>query len=199
MWRRSVRSGLRLVTSGLWLGASVNRGTEPLPRAPYVTRGLIIVDRALGANPATCSSRHLTFHLFHSYISSIQSLRPQGLFLLFCTKALSSFLFWCVLGQYRLRAWGSNITRELLASLVAIRVGHRDSHVDASCTHVDCPGLSSIAFVMFNINPNFFSEWLLLSGDIQIKCLMSVNNSVLIIMASTCTRTVLSWVLTRTT
>ena len=48
---------------------------------PYVTRGLGVVDRTLGACPVfTRSSRHLTSHLFHSYtrISTTHSLRPQA-------------------------------------------------------------------------------------------------------------------------
>ena len=107
-WRRTLWLGLRL-------GASVSRGIAPLPRAPFVTRGLDV--RTLGACPVTCSSRHLTSHLFHSYISTIYSLRPRG---------FAFFSFLCVLGQYRLRAWALKKTKELLVSLDAIRVG---SHI----------------------------------------------------------------------
>ena len=45
---------------------------------PYVTRGLGVVDRTVGACPITCSPTHLTSHLFHSYISTTHSLRPQA-------------------------------------------------------------------------------------------------------------------------
>ena len=54
-WRRTVWLGLRL-------GASVSRGIMPLPRAPFVIRGLDV--RTLGASPFIYSSRHLTSHLF---------------------------------------------------------------------------------------------------------------------------------------
>ena len=55
-----------------------------------------VVDRTVGACPITFSSRHLTSNLFHSYISTTHSLRPQACIISFC-----------FLGQYRLRAWGS--------------------------------------------------------------------------------------------
>ena len=51
---------------------------------PYITRGLCVVDRTVGACPMTCSPRHLTSHLFHSYISTTQSLRPQACIISFC-------------------------------------------------------------------------------------------------------------------
>ena len=101
------------------LEATVEHGdSAPIPRSfpspsSYVTRGmgaLGVVDRTLIAFPATCSSRHLTSHLSHSYIS-IHSLHSHW-----------PFPFWCVLSQSRLRAWGSKTTREW-TSWVAIRVG----------------------------------------------------------------------------
>ena len=55
----------------------------------YITRGLGVVDCTLGACPSTCSPRHLTSHLSHTHISTIHSLRPQGL------NFVPSFLF-CV-------------------------------------------------------------------------------------------------------
>ena len=81
------------------LEATVEHGdSAPIPHAtpsigPYVTRGLCVVDRTLGACPATCSSRHLTFHFSHTYIST-RSLHSHWL-----------FPFWRVLGLSRLRAW----------------------------------------------------------------------------------------------
>ena len=85
----------------------------------YVTRGLCVVDRTVGACLITCSPRHLTSHLFHSYISTTHSLRPQA--------CIISFL--CVLGRYRLRAWVIRQRESHRHRLVAIRVGQdRDSH-----------------------------------------------------------------------
>ena len=109
MWRQRLApcigtSGLRLGTSGLRFSALVNRGTAPLPLCSYITRGLVVVDLTLGVCPFTCSSRHLTSHPFHSYISSTHSFRPQG-------PVFYSFL--CVLFLFRLRAWGSRTTREV--------------------------------------------------------------------------------------
>ena len=88
----------------------------------YVTLGLVVVDRTLRACPVTCSSRHLTSRLFHSYISTAHSLHPQ---------ACASFSL-CVLGQYRLRAWPPGVLRQRESHrLVAIRVGQdRDTIIE---------------------------------------------------------------------
>ena len=77
---------------------------------PYVNRVQGVVDRTVGACPITCSPKHLTYDLFHSYISTTHSLHPQGLCISF---------FCVILGRYRLRAWGSKTTRS--HRLVAIR------------------------------------------------------------------------------
>ena len=79
---------------------------------PYVTRGLDVVDRTLGACHVTGGSRHLTspFTLIYSYKHSFSSITL-------------TIPFWCVLGRSRLRAWGSNTTRgsSTSATWVAIR------------------------------------------------------------------------------
>ena len=83
---------------------------------PYVTRGLCVVDCTVGACPITWSPRHLTSHLFHPYISTTHSLRPQA--------CIISFYVFSV----RLRACRVLRQRES-HRLVAIRVGQdRDSH-----------------------------------------------------------------------
>ena len=65
---------------------------------PYVTRGLRVVDRTVGACPITCSPRHLTSHLFHSYISTTHSPCPQACVISFpCDFSVSqatSLGFW---------------------------------------------------------------------------------------------------------
>ena len=67
---------------------------------PYVTRGLVVVYRTVGACPITWSSRHLTSHLFHSYtrISTTHFLRPQACVISFqCDFSVSqatSLGFW---------------------------------------------------------------------------------------------------------
>ena len=92
------------------LGACCRSTGAPLPFCSYVTRGLCVVDRTVGACPITCSPRHLTSHLFHSYISTIYSLPSQA--------CIIYFLF---LGRYRLRAW---VPRQRDSHrLVALRVG----------------------------------------------------------------------------
>ena len=104
----SVLPGLPLLPPGTYTTAVVP-GLPPLALdaviparhslgCPYVTRGLGVVDRTLGACPVTRSSRHLASHLSHSYISTL-SLRSHW-----------PFPF-CVSRSVRLRAWGSN-TRE---------------------------------------------------------------------------------------
>ena len=63
----------------------------PLPLCSYIIRGLIVVDRTLGACLVTCSSRHVTSYLFHSYISTTHSLHPQGLcfiLVLVCSRSV---------------------------------------------------------------------------------------------------------------
>ena len=75
---------------------------------PYVTRGLGVVDRTLGACPVTCSPRHLTSHLSHIYKHSFSSI----------TLAFSLL---CVSRSVRLRAWVLRQRDSL--RLVAIRVG----------------------------------------------------------------------------
>ena len=60
---------------------------------PYVTRGLGVVDRILGVCPVTRSSRHLTSHLFHSYISTTHSLRPQACVISFSVSQATSLGF----------------------------------------------------------------------------------------------------------
>ena len=70
--------------------------SAPIPRAtpslgPYITRGEEFVDRTLRACFVTCSPRHLTSHLFHSYISTAHSLHLQGLcFIHFCVFSVDS-------------------------------------------------------------------------------------------------------------
>ena len=94
-WRRaSVPRGFGWVPRGF---GSVPRYTEALRHSlghPYITRGLEVVDRILGASPVRCSPRHLTSHLFHSYISTAHSLRPQGLcfisFLCVCSRSIQA-------------------------------------------------------------------------------------------------------------
>ena len=83
-----------------WRRALVPRDFGSVPRwlhhslgRPYVTRVLGVVDRTVNACPITCSPRHLTSHLFHSYIST-HSLRSHW-----------PFPFCVILGRYRLRAW----------------------------------------------------------------------------------------------
>ena len=100
------------------------RYPAPLPRAPLRNpRSDCYWSHSFCVCLLTCSSRHLTSRLIHAfrafdlslssyYISITHSLRSRGLL----------FSFWCVLGQSRLRAWGSNTTRELLEFLAAIRV-----------------------------------------------------------------------------
>ena len=100
-------SGFHSGTPGIPLRGSTRYPGAPLPLCSYSTRCLVVVDRTLCACPVTCSSRHLTSHLFHSYIyiyiyKHYSFPSPTGL----C--CLSLF----VLGQYRLRAWGSKTTRE---------------------------------------------------------------------------------------
>ena len=92
-WRRaSVPRGL---------GASVRCLGKPRHCAtPSHTRGLGVVDRTLGECPVTCSSRHLTSHALHSYISTTSS-SPNVLYFVFVWSR-----------SVRLRAWGSKITRE---------------------------------------------------------------------------------------
>ena len=69
---------IQLVTlaSGVLLKIAIVPGLPPLAldavvpvRHPlsYVTRGPCVVDCTVGACPITCSPRHLTYHLFHSY------------------------------------------------------------------------------------------------------------------------------------
>ena len=84
------------VVDDLGCSAPIFRATPSL--GPYITRGQGFVDRTLRACLVMFSPRHLTSHLFRSYISTAHFLHPQGLCFL-------SFL--CVLGQYRLRAWVS--------------------------------------------------------------------------------------------
>ena len=56
----------RVVRSGVSL-----RGTgAPLPFCSYKTEGLVVVDRARGACPVTCSYRHLTSYLFRAFALS---------------------------------------------------------------------------------------------------------------------------------
>ena len=82
---------------------------------PYVTRGLCVVDRTVGACPITCSPRHLTSYLSHPYISthSLRSHWPLALFPSLCFSV-------------SLRAW---VLRQRDSHrLVAIRAGQdRDS------------------------------------------------------------------------
>ena len=89
MWRQQVASryycrstGSTAGTTAVVPGAWYYRPWRLMPlyrrhslECPYVTRGLDVVDRTLGACPVTRSSRHLTSHLFHSYISTTHSLR----------------------------------------------------------------------------------------------------------------------------
>ena len=96
VWRQRlapcfVPSALRFGTSGLRFGASVNRGTVPLLRAPLHNPRPESCWSHFWCVSVTCSSRHLTSHLFHSYISTAHSLRPQGL------------CFLCVLGRFSSR------------------------------------------------------------------------------------------------
>ena len=65
---------LRVFHSGGPLSSSTRGPGAPLPLCSC----LVVVDRTLCACPVTCSSWHLTSHLFHSYISTTHSLRPQG-------------------------------------------------------------------------------------------------------------------------
>ena len=84
-WSRTTANGssaTRVFHSGIPvvpLRSSTRYPGSPLPLCFYVTRGLVVVDRTLCACLVTCSSRHLTSHLSHSYISTTHSLRPQGL------------------------------------------------------------------------------------------------------------------------
>ena len=116
-WRRTVWPGLRL-------GASVSRGTAPLPMAPLRHPGSWCshpwsMPRYMYFQALDFSPLH---YYIHYYISTIYSLRPQG---------LCRFSFLCVLGQYTLRAcWALKKTKELLVSLDAIRVGQdQESHI----------------------------------------------------------------------
>ena len=102
---------LRVFHSGGPLRSSTRYPGAPLPLCSYVTRGLVIVDRTFCACLVTCSSRHLTPHLSDVYIRTTHSFRPQGI-------AFISFL--CVLGRYRLRAWGSKNNERVI--LLAIRI-----------------------------------------------------------------------------
>ena len=61
--------------------------------------------------PLTSSPRHLTFHLFHSYISTAHSLHPQGL----------CFIPFCVSIQATSLRFQDN--ERVIGILVAIRVG----------------------------------------------------------------------------
>ena len=105
MWRQKVasryyRRSTRSTAFGAWCrstGATPSVYWVVLGR-PYVTRALRVVDRTVGACPITCSPRHLTSHLFHSYISSTHSLRPQACVISFpCDLSVSqatSLGFW---------------------------------------------------------------------------------------------------------
>ena len=114
--------------SALVLGADTPRLSLP---GPYVTRGLGAVDRTVGACPLgplrvvpasqAPNLSPLSFLFKHCSFSS-----PTGPVL---------YSFPCVLGRYRLRAWGSNTTRESSSIIVAIRVGQdRDSHNSSRST-----------------------------------------------------------------
>ena len=75
-----------------------------------------VFDRTVGACYIICSPRHLTSHLFHSYIST-HSLQSHWPFSLLC------FVSFCViLGRYRLRAWSSKTTRQTSISSYTNRI-----------------------------------------------------------------------------
>ena len=94
------------------LGADTLRHSLPWP---------LHVDRTLRECLVTCSPRHLASLLFHSYISTAHSFNLHGLcFIHFCLFSVDS--------GYEPRVLRT--TRELLASLIAIRVGQdRDSQI----------------------------------------------------------------------
>ena len=107
--RRSLGSS---ASSGLWLrvfGADTP-ARHSLGR-PYVTQELVVVDRNLGGYPTTCSPRHLTSHLSHSYLST-HSLRSHWPFP--CLFSVSTGYEPGVLRQRERER-----ERELLASRVA--------------------------------------------------------------------------------
>ena len=79
----------RLGGSGYSSPGSTRYPGAPIPLCSYITRGMEVVDRTRGVCPVTCCSKHLTSHLFHSYISTTHSLRPQGLCILFPVCSLS--------------------------------------------------------------------------------------------------------------
>ena len=81
---------------GLRLGASVSRGTAPLPRAPLRHPGSGCSHS--WSMPLYMKFQELDLSPLHSYISTIIFFAPRG---------LAFFSFLCVLGQDKLRAWGS--------------------------------------------------------------------------------------------
>ena len=99
---------------------------------PYVTRGLCVVDRTVGACPITGSPRHLTSYLSFSYIST-HSLRSHWPFPL------------CVfLRSVRLRAW---VLRQRESHrLVVIRAGqNRNSALQHVHMRLHCFTIFGIA------------------------------------------------------
>ena len=120
----SATRGYHSGTPGIPLGSSTRGPGAPLPLCSYVTGGRLVIDRIRGACLVTCSSRHLTSHIFHSYISTTHSLRPQGLcyFIPVCSRSVQA------------TSLGSEDNERVIGILVAIRVGwDRDSHT--LCTH----------------------------------------------------------------
>ena len=94
-------------TSGLRFGAEVLR--HSLGRS-YVTRACV-VDRTVGACPITCSPRHLTSHLSHTYIST-HSLHSHWVYFFLCDSR-----------SVRLRAWGSEDNERVIVSRYTSRLG----------------------------------------------------------------------------
>ena len=101
MWRQQVasryyRRSARSTALGAWCrstGATPSVYWVVLGR-PYVTRGLGVVDRTVGTCPITCSPRHLTSHLFHSYISTTHSLRLQARVISFLCDSRQRDSYW---------------------------------------------------------------------------------------------------------
>ena len=126
----SARGSSRVVRSGVPL-----RGIgAPLPFCSYITVDLVVVDRARGACPVTCSYRHLTSYLFRAFdlsplsrlsriwpltlvtlvprISTTHSIRPQA-----CAVSFLS----CYLSVSQATSLG--FWRQEKVILVAIRAG----------------------------------------------------------------------------